>query len=268
MISIKSTNNKKIKEYLFVSKSKKIRKEKGLCVLEGLRLITDAFQFGVTFKQIFISEETLKKLEAIKSPLLSFRPIATLNKTLAKKLSLVQNSQNIFAIVKKPENAKFNELRNDQKILVLIELNDPGNVGTLIRSAAAFDFTTIILANCCDVYNPKLIRSSMSCLFKTKILECSINEFKNWLNRTTNLQTIASLPSVNKWQKKCSYNSINGCVLLVGNEANGLPDELSKLCRFQATLTMQPFVESLNAAVAGSVLMFELSQNKLCLFET
>lgn len=259
---IESKNNKKIKSFLNFAKSKKARKENNLCVLEGLRLITDAFLFGVKFSQIFINQTMLEKLTLAKSQLLRFHSINLLTNSLARQISSVENSQGVFAIVEKPKNIKFSEIKADQKVLVLVELNNPGNVGTLIRSAAAFNFTTIVLAGCCDIYNPKVLRSSASSIFKTKILECSVAELKSWLERATPLETIASLPQVNEAKSFCAAKA-KGCALLIGNEANGLPDEIANLCKFEATLPMHNNVESLNAAVAGSILMFVLSRKLL-----
>lgn len=255
--TIESRKNKKIKEFLKLVESKKARSQRNLCVLEGFRLVLDAFQFGVCFKQLLISELMFNKLKLEQSPLLKFNQLNIISEKIAKEISSVAANQGVFAVVEKPENHKFSLIESNQNVLILVELGNPGNIGTLIRSAVAFNFKTVILAGCCDVYNAKVIRSSMSALFKAKILECSVSELKNWLKQTS-VTTIAAVLNANGPKKISNHKT--GHALLIGNEANGLSTEIVNLCKIQVTITMQNEIESLNASVAGSVLMFALSK--------
>lgn len=256
--TIESIKNETIKKYLRLSLSKKFRNEQGLCVLEGLRLVTDSYKFGANFKHILISKQILKKIRLNKSPLLNFHEYVLIDENVAKKISSVKNNQGIFAIVKKPRIFNFSEIATSKQVLILVKVRDPGNIGTLIRSAVAFDFNTIVLVDCCDFCNPKTIRSSMGAVFKPKILKCSIEILKTWLKQTK-LETIAAVSNqINKNQ--LAKEKFLGCALLIGNEANGLPIEIINFCKTKKTIAMQNEIESLNAAIAGSILMFELSK--------
>ena len=253
---IESRKNEKVRLFLKLAESKKARNQRNLCVLEGLRLTVDAFHFGVRFHQLLLSEPVFRKLEHDEPQLLSSCRSCLIDEKVASEISSVVANQGVFAIVEKPKNHKLSSFESNQNILILVELSNPGNIGALIRSAVAFGFRSIVLANCCDVCNTKVVRSSMGAIFKAKISECSVAELKNWLQQTT-LTTIAAVLNSSGVQQ---INNIKNCALLIGNEANGLTSEIINLCKVRTSIVMQNQIESLNASIAGSVLMFALSR--------
>ena len=142
------------------------------------------------------------------------------------------------------------------KVLVLDGVQDPGNLGTIIRSAVAFNIDTIILSNdTVDIYNPKVIRSTQGMLFNINIIRKDIKEEitklkdKNYSIYTTNVSNGIDIKDVEK---------SNQFVLIVGNEGSGVSKDISKLADYSICINTNKNVESLNVAVATSILLYEL----------
>ena len=168
-----------------------------------------------------------------------------------KKLSYNPSIPKIMAIVYKKESTI-----SGNKILLLDRLQDPGNLGTIIRSAVAFNFDTIILSNdTVDLYNSKVLRSTQGMLFNINILRQDltsvINELKN------NNYTIYGTKVDNGNDVK-KINNTNKFALIIGNEGTGISDNILKQCDKYLYIKMNNNCESLNAGVAASILMYEM----------
>ena len=170
------------------------------------------------------------------------------------KISSLESPSNFLGLVK-----KLPTLNYGNRLLILDNIQDPGNLGTIIRSAVAFNLDTLILSNdCVDLYNDKTIRSSEGMLFKLNILRKDLNTFLTELKN--NNYTIYGTDVINgsivgeiKFPKKYA--------IIIGNEGKGLKSTLKNLVDQNIYIPMSPNAESLNAGIAASIIMYEMSKN-------
>lgn len=167
-----------------------------------------------------------------------------------KQFTNTVTSQGVVALVKfenkplKPPNKHF---------LILDNVQDPGNVGTLIRSAVGADFMDIYLVNCASVTNSKTVRSSMGALFKANVYQCA--DIKQHLKSWNLPVYIADMNGENIFETKFE----NVCGVVIGNEGNGVSAELCAIATKKISIPMQNDLESLNAGVSGSIIMYQIA---------
>ena len=237
-MEITSTNNEKIKFYQKL-KQKKYRDQENLFLVEDEHLVNEALKKGVV-KEIF----TLDKDKTYEVP------TYYVNEKVMKVLSSQVTSAKVIAVCK-----ELQERESKGNIVVLDNIQDPGNLGTIIRSAVAFNFDSIILSeNCVDLYNPKVIRASEGMLFNINLIRCDINKFLNNLDKsytkiTTDVKNGKNIKEI-KFAK---------CAIVIGNEGNGVSSEVSSLCDEKVYINMNSNCESLNAGVSASILMYEVN---------
>ena len=237
---ISSINNEYIKEISKLNE-KKYRDKLNKYLIEGLHLVTEALKYDII--DTIIIREDFSYETSIKHIIVSSE--------VMKKLSDNPSIPKIMAVVNKKESTI-----KGNKILLLDRLQDPGNLGTIIRSAVAFNFDTIILSNdTVDLYNSKVLRSTQGMLFNINIsrqdLTNVINELKN------NNYTIYGTKVDNGYDVK-EINNINKFALIIGNEGTGISDNILKQCDKYLYIKMNNNCESLNAGVAASILMYEM----------
>lgn len=238
---INSESNEKYK-YLNKLKKKKYRKKFNSFIVESIKIVEQIpDDFECEF--VFVNED-------MKDYKTNFKKIVFSNK-LFDKLSLLENPEGVSALLK---IKKEKEISSD-KILLLDHMQDPGNLGTIIRSAEAFSFKDIILVNnCVDLYNEKTIRASMGSIFRLNFLELDIDDLKNFKDYKLILADMNG-KSVDYYK---SYDKI---ILAIGNEANGISKSLRDLSNDFVSIKMDGKIESLNAAIAASILMNNFSQS-------
>lgn len=231
---IESINNEKIKRYAKLN-DKKYRNIEGMFIVEGKHLVEEARKKNLIV-EIFATTD--------------YQDATIVSEAVMKKLSHLTTPPKVLAVVKMLENNKYNG-----NLLILDGIQDPGNLGTIIRSAVAFGVDTIILSNdTVDVYNTKTIRSSEGMLFninfmKTDILEF-INKIKNeYLILTTNVNGGKNIKDI-KINKPYA--------VIMGNEGNGVKDKVKELADEAIYIPMNKKCESLNVAIATSIIIYEL----------
>lgn len=237
-----SENNKHFK-FLKKLKNKKYRQQYGQYLIESKKLVEEAIKSKQDILEIIVVEDF---------PLENQRcnKVLRLPYYLFKKISTMNNPEGIMALVRLKEEKSV----TSDKILLLDNLNDPGNMGTIIRSAEAFDFRDVLLVNnCVDFYNEKCLRASMGSVFRVNIVQTDIDYIKKLKSRYTVISTGMYADDY----KKIDEEKI---ILMIGNEANGLSEDLLKLSDKQITIPMKGEVESLNAAIAASILMHGLNR--------
>ena len=245
---ITSLENKKIK-YINKLKNKKFRDEEGIFVIETKHLIEEAYKSG------FLTELYLVDTN-IESNILEDDKINKyqITEEIMNKISSLESPSNFLGLVK-----KLPTLNYGNRLLILDNIQNPGNLGTIIRSAVAFNLDTLILSNdCVDLYNDKTIRSSEGMLFKLNILRKDLNTFLTELKN--NNYTIYGTDVINgsivgeiKFPKKYA--------IIIGNEGKGLKSTLKNLVDQNIYIPMSPNAESLNAGIAASIIMYEMSKN-------
>lgn len=246
MIKIDSVNNPKISQILKL-KDKKYRINNEQFIIEGYHLIEEAIKHQV-LKYIISTKESDFKQYNVDGYLV--------NEAIMKKLTETINSQSIIGIV----DYKFIPIDYQKsKLLIALEnINDPGNLGTIIRTSAAFNVDGIIKnKESCEVYNPKTIRSTQGSIFKIgieevdlikKIQELKFQGFKVYI---TSLATDITLDNVQIGDK---------VIIVFGNEANGVSKEMLKLADVTFKIEMSSLVESLNVSTAHAICTYEISQ--------
>ena len=251
---IESVNNDLVK-YMSKLLQKKYREEEGAFLIEGEKGVSEAKEISLKFINIFIDKKREDLIESYKD----FNVIVTNEKVLAK-ISDTKTAPPIIACVKTLKNDINLINKNSELVVVLENIKDAGNLGTIIRTSTAFGTCGIILlGDCVDLYSPKVIRSSVGNIFKIPIYHTkSMEEIKKYFNKSTFYAT-----SLDKSKNLLELNCIKfkkSSVFLFGSEANGITDEVLKYSDFCVTIPMKGNVESLNLAVSVGVILYEFSR--------
>lgn len=233
------------------------RKEHSAFIVEGLRQVEQ-----------FIKSEKLKIKEILSVEPIEFLlkevPVRYINYSQLQRISDSKNPNGVIAVAEIPKAQKIEEKNlEDGKILLLENVQDPGNVGTLIRNAAAFGFSTVILsAGCADVYSPKVVRSTGGAVCNLKIIPQA--EIFDCLNTLKNLRyklVVADLDGESDFLPKRKDNKV---IFALGNEGNGVSKRLKSLADFVFTIPFDDSaIESLNVSSAGAVGMYLLRKKEL-----
>jgi len=242
---ITSLENEKIKKYVRL-KSKKYRDQEGLFLVEGFHLVEEAYKENLIDEMILIEGETCPY----------DCPFFYVTEEVMKKLTMMETPSSVMAVCHKKEMST--DLGSH--LLLLDEIQDPGNLGTIIRSAKAFGIDTIILGdNCCDLYNPKVLRSTQGMAFHLNIIRENLATFILKLKKEkitiygTKVDGGIDVYTLSNIQKE-KY------ALVMGNEGNGVSNDILDLCDQYLYIPMNKEVESLNVGIATSILLYELNR--------
>ncbi len=240
---ISSCDNEKIKKYSKLAK-KKYRDSLGLYLVEGEHLVQEALKVG-NVVDLFILENSNLSYDG-----------TLVSIDVMKKLSTMDTPCNICCVCKKNNS---NEIKGS-RLLLLDEIQDPGNMGTIIRSSVAFNIDTIILSNkCCDLYNPKVLRATQGIYNYINIINMDSMEC---INKVKELGICVYGTDVNNGidVSELSREDKSSFLLILGNEGNGISDEVKALVDKNIYISMNSNVESLNVGVAGSIILYELGR--------
>lgn len=237
---ITSSDNQKYK-YINKLKQKKFRDKENSFIIESKKLVEEAISSAdVDF--IFLSEENKDYQCDL--------PKIILTRELFDKVTGMVTSDGFGAVVKK---SAYKEV-SAKRVLLLDEINDPGNMGTIIRSAEAFGFSDIILMpKTCDIYNEKTLRASMGSIFRLNIVKKNLDQVKKLKENYKMVSADMSGYDINE----CNIDG--NLILAIGNESNGLSKEIRSLTDTFVKIPMKGQIESLNAAIAASIIMNKLS---------
>ena len=261
MNMITSKDNSIIKYYTKLSLSKKERKETESFVLEGARLCLDAIKENSVLRCVLVTQTAMDKYNEAVNLLMDYvgeDKVYLISNELGNKLSDTKGTQGIFGICKiLDKNFSVDTIYSGGKYVVLNNIQDPGNLGTIIRTADALGVSGVILSDdCCDLYNPKVIRSTMGSLFRIPIMTDNINTILQTF-KASNITTFAAVIDKSATNLiECDFSK--GGVIVIGNEGNGLPPEIVNKCDEKLTIKMQGNVDSLNAAMATGIIMWEM----------
>lgn len=257
-IEISSKDNQLIKFVSQLQTSSKHRKLNNSFVLEGLRICDDAYQNNIKFDKLIVTKSAFEKYsEYVKRFSTVSDSCYFLKEELFKKISDTNSPQGIIAIAKLPEITKT--ISKTGRYIALENLSDPSNLGAISRTAEALGVDGIILSSdSCDPYAPKALRSSMGTLLRMPLF---IVEDLTEFIKINNLRALACVVDQNA-QSISSLQFLDGDVLLIGNEANGLSEKVKMASDSCITIKMSGRAESLNAAVAASIAMWEMVKEK------
>ena len=260
---LKSRENPAIKRYSKLVSSRRERDESSLFVIEGVRLCTEALDWDVGMETAFITEACRHKHPALFERLerLSIQ-LYYIDDRLAGKLSDTRTPQGIFCICRKPDHSPDVDMILRKRCWILLAgIQDPGNLGTMLRTAEALGIDGVILSNhCCDLYGPKTVRATMGALFRLPVLETAngASFLASLGDRAVTYAAVVDPTAESSSEAaKAAHSDDRPTIVCIGNEGNGLPQELIDACDRRITIRMKGRAESLNAAMAAGILMWE-----------
>lgn len=236
---ITSVNNNKIKEITKLN-NKKYRKEEKKFIVEGTHLIEEAYKHNLLISTYSLNENNYPNNEIV-------------SESVMRKISNLDTIPNIIGVCKFKEEK---ELGN--KILILDDIQDPGNLGTIIRSSVAFNIDTIVLSkNSVDLYNSKVLRATEGMIFNINIITRDLYQFINELKE--NNYKLYSTNVVNG-KELSNIEKTNKYAIIMGNEGNGVKKELQSLSDENIYIKMNNLCESLNVSIATSIILYEFNK--------
>lgn len=259
---ITSKDNEIIKDIKKL-KEKKYRDENNVYIIEGIKMIEEAIKENSKIKKIVICEDSMEKANSNQKLLYEIAKYDCIyvSKNVFSVLTDVKTPQGMLAVIEK--NNKDNERidYNQDIILILDGIQDPGNLGTILRTADSIGLKQIIVTkDTADAYNNKVVRSTMGAILRIKVIE--VNDLKDKLKEikknkfkivVTSLDTENSIYDIN-YNKKA---------IIIGNEANGVNKEIQELADYKVKIPMIGKTESLNASVATGIVLYEYVRQKI-----
>ncbi|MCI8406694.1 MAG: RNA methyltransferase [Oscillospiraceae bacterium] len=261
MEKITSKDNRWVKEYAKLASLKSYRSQSGRFALEGVKLVCEAFQSGIRLPVVLVTGKCLERSGTDLAQAMEWGEWFLIPEELESKLTQQISPQGIYAIGEKLDKILLPDtIKKSGKYVMLCGLQDAGNVGTIIRTAEALGLNGVIAtAGTCDFYNPKVLRGSMGSVFRMPC--CIVGEEGRFLTELSaaGVQTCASVvdPGAIPIGEAVFRDP---CVLLIGNEGNGLSLRTSVLCEQCVTIHMKGKTESLNASMAACILLWEMTK--------
>ena len=245
-MEITSINNELVKETVKLQQ-KKYRDKENKFLLEGEKCVAEAINAGIKIDKIFVLKDKVNKYKFENS-------ILTTEQVL-KKISTTESAPEIIAVGQKKEFS-INDIKSAKRLVLLENIKDMGNLGTILRTACAFNADGVILyGKCCaDIYNPKCVRSSVGNLWKLPVVY--IESFDELKNNFSKYERVATLPRAKTYLK--NFTAKEPVIVMFGSEADGLSDELIKFSTKDVKIEMNDDVESLNLSVSCAVVLYKM----------
>ena len=263
-MTVTSKDNQWVKEWRRLNDSAKYRRETGLFAIEGARLCGDAVRSHVELKAVLYTASALAVYGNVVEALLASADTAVeISPELSRHMSDTINPQGVFCIAKMLDNSLIiDKINIIGTYSALEDIQDPGNMGTVIRTAEALGIDGILLSDgCCDIYNPKVLRASMGGVFRLPLMRVG-----------DMAQTVVTLQEKGLTAFACVVDASatpitqagmgSGSIAVIGNEGNGLRAETVAACKHSVTIPMTGRAESLNASMAAGIILWEMARSK------
>lgn len=259
---ITSTSNARVKRLVNLKKKKKARDEERVFLVEGIRMFREVPTDQL--EEVYVSESFYKKEKYTVEAVLQgtgIRP-EELSDTVYAYASDTKTPQGILCVVRQMEYPLEKVITGQcPMIMVLEHLQDPGNLGTILRTAEGAGVTGIVMdRECVDIYNPKTIRSTMGSIYRMPF--CYVEDLKAAIGSLKEAGIGVYAAHLDGRHDYDEEDYGRPCAFLIGNEGNGLSQETAELADIYIKIPMEGQVESLNAAIAASVLMFEAGRQR------
>lgn len=261
---ITSTGNARVKQLVTWQKKRKARDEEGIYIVEGIRMYREAPRAQV--REVYVSEQFYSRYGEELGLSAWGRQMEILSDHVFSHVSDTKTPQGILLVMEQRSCEIREMLDLDAQgrkplLMVLDNLQDPGNLGTILRAGEAAGVTGVIMSyDCVDIYNPKVIRSTMGSVYRMPFVYVEhLPETLEVLAEAGIHSYAAHLKGKNRYDQE---DYTRGTAFLIGNEGNGLRDEVADAAECYIKIPMCGEVESLNAAVASSVLMFEAARQR------
>ena len=243
-------------------KEKKYRDQSQEFIIEGIKLVKEAIEEKANIKQIIICdncEDTGIIPKDLMYEIAKYNCIYV-TENILKTMSDVNAPQGIMAIIGR--NNKEKDIDYNQDIIVALDdIQDPGNLGTILRTVDSICLNQILVSKgTADCYNPKVVRSTMGAIFRIKIIECEDLEQTLKETQKNNFELVVSSLQTNN----CLYDiNFDKKVIIIGNEANGVEPKIQKMADEKIKIPMLGKTESLNASVATGIILYEYVRQKI-----
>ncbi len=256
---ITSRNNDRIKFAVKVKEKESFRRSEGLFLVEGARLCYDAALSGVQITELYVTSDAREKYEnyvtlAEDKAERSFE----ISVDVAQKLADTKSTQGVFCLCKMlDKSTNIGKIKYNGKYVALEDVSNPSNFGAVIRTAEAVGLDGVIVSGGCDLYNPKSLRASMGSVFRLNVVETDyLPAFLKGLAQE-GMFVYAGVPDSNA-EKITEVSMEGGGVAIIGNEGNGITEETMNSATKLVTIPMKGRAESLNAAAAASIMIWEM----------
>lgn len=249
MIEITSLNNDLVKETVKLQQ-KKYRDKENKFLLEGFKSVEEAYNAGLKFVRVFILKEKIQNYKFLQDI-----EIILTTEAILKKISTTDSAPDIVVVAYK-KIYSFNDLSGAKKVVLLENIKDLGNLGTILRTSTAFSADAVVLygKECADLYNPKCVRSTVGNLWKIPVVY--ISEFDELKKIFNNYEKVATLPRATTYLNDFRVNE--PVLVMFGSEADGLSEELINFATKEVKIEMASSVESLNLSVSSAVVLYKL----------
>lgn len=262
MTEITSKNNH-VYKLLKKLQTKKYRDKTGKYLIEGENLLNEAVSSSnAIIESVVCRKDKVDIIKSIQDKIKS--DIFVAEEALFKDLAMTETSQGLIAVVKKPEFSTDEILLNcskDSNFVILDRLQDPGNIGTIIRTADAAGYDLVIaLKGTADIFSPKTVRSAAGSLFRVPVVFVDTQEELIRFIKAAGKKLAAASPVGSRYyyEEDMSRN----IALIVGNEGNGISESLMEKAELKIKIPMRGTIESLNASVAAAIIMYEAVRTK------
>lgn len=246
MQEITSVNNDLVKETVKLQQ-KKYRDETKKFLLEGFKAIEEAFKSGIEIEQVFVQKEREGKYSFLKISLI------LTNEAVLKKISTTDSAPEAVAIAKQ-KTFTLDDIKSAKKVVLLENIKDLGNLGTILRTAKAFSQDAIILyGETVDLYNPKCVRSAVGNLWKLPVVQ--VKDFSVLKSEFEKFERVATLPRSQGTINLKDFTAKSPYIIMFGSEAEGLSQELIDFSTKKLTIEMHSEVESLNLSVSVGIIL-------------
>ena len=251
---ITSKDNSKIKE---IKKLKEKKYRKTAFIVEGIKMLKEAISEKAEIDTIIIREDTELDFK-LDSEL--EKKVIHVTKNVFETISDVVSPQGVLVVInKKIDDNKIS--KHEEYILALDGIQDPGNLGTIIRTADSANIKQILVSkDTVDSYSPKVVRSTMGAIYRVKIIECEDLAKTLKSLQTTGFEIVTTDLHTDKSIYDMNYNKK---IVVIGNEANGVTPEIKELSNYRVKIPMLGKTESLNAAVATGIMIYEYVRQKI-----
>lgn len=256
-IRIESRENSLVKRLVRLSNDRKFRKEMQEMVCEGEKMLGEALSSGMDIHDILVAEDAELDTELLRQAEGQSAKLYICPSSLLGKVSNVKTPQGVVFSCERPV-AELRVLQDAKRLMVLEGLQDPGNLGTIIRTADAFALDGIILCEgCVDPTSPKVVRATMGAAFRMPIAAAPLEQTVAFL-REQNMPLYAA--ALSESSVPLTHVDLTRAAVMIGNEGRGITKKAAVLCTQQIIIPMDGRAESLNASVAASIIMYEMSR--------
>ena len=259
MEKITSKANDRVKFAVKIRDNTSLRKQEKLFFAEGARLCFDAASSGVEIAEMYVTEKAIDKYsDYVRLVEEKAERSFVVSEDVAEKLSDTKNNQGVFCLCKMlDKNINIGKIKYNGKYIALEGVSNPANFGAVVRTAEAVGLDGVIVCGGCDIYNPKSQRAAMGSLFRLNVVEVeSLPEALKTLSEN-GMAVLAGVPDSTA-EKLTEVDMSGGVVAIIGNEGNGITEETCKVATKLVTIPMKGRAESLNAAAAASIIIWEM----------